>query len=92
MRGVRGCDEPTATPQFEFEGENLDQCPMKFLKRQSLQYMRHFRFFQMGWLPQEGGIMDQTAKFVEAMEYLGIQFAKVKENAEQPSSRTYPPP
>lgn len=65
----------------------MDRCPMRYVAAQSIRAMRFFRFFQMGWLPNGGGILDQPGSFVEAMEYLASEISRQeKERADE--SRT----
>lgn len=69
----------------------MDRCPLRFVTAQSIRAMRFFRFFQMGWLPNGGGILDQPATFVEAMEYLSAEMTKQeKERADESGTRRHP--
>ncbi len=69
----------------------MDRCPMEYLDLRAAPLMRFFRFFQMGWLLNSGGILDQPAAFVEAMEYLTTQVAKAeKERADEPRTGGHP--
>ena len=69
----------------------LDRCPLRYVTGQSIRAMRFFRFFERGWLPNEGGLLGQPATFVEAMEYLAAQTLKQeKERADESGTRRHP--
>ena len=64
---------------------------MSYLDRKTIQLIRFYRFFEKGWLPNPGGILDQPATFVEAMECLGTEIAKAeRERADQSRTGGYP--
>ncbi len=64
---------------------------MRSVTAQSIRTLRFFRFFQMGWLPNPGGILDQPVTFVEAMEYLSVQVSKQeKERADESRTQHHP--
>ena len=63
---------------------------MSYLDQQTLRLMRFYRFFEKGWLPNPGGILDQPATFVEAVECLGNEIAKAeRERADEPRAGGY---
>lgn len=69
----------------------MDRCPMEYLDPGAVGLFRFFRFWQMGWLPNAGGIFDQPATFIEAMEYLMTQVAKAeRERADESRAGGYP--
>ena len=64
---------------------------MSYLDQKTLRLMRFYRFFEKGWLPNPGGILDQPATFVEAVECLGTEIAKTeRERADQSRTGGYP--
>lgn len=64
---------------------------MQYVTKQSIRAMRFFRFFERGWLPNAGGILDQPAAFVEAMEYLSAEVSKQeKERADESRAPHHP--
>jgi len=71
----------------------MDRCPLLFVAAQSIRAMRFFRFFQMGWLPNGGGILDQPVTFVGAMEYLAAEVTRQeKERADESRTQRHPHP
>jgi len=69
----------------------MDRCPMQYLDPVAVGLLRFFRFFQMGWLPNDGGILDQPCAFIEAMEYLMGQVAKTeREHADESRTGGHP--
>jgi len=76
LQRARGCRSPAQIPSFRFENKDFFHCPRRELTPQTLVYFRFFNFFQEGFLPVEGGLLDQPAKFLEAMEVLSLEQSK----------------
>jgi len=51
--------------------------------RQSLEYVRAYIFFEKGFMPNRGGWMDQSAKFIDAMEIVEAEISKMRKEAEK---------
>ncbi len=66
----RGCKEEAPAPVFEMDGEKYYRCPLKLIRKETLEYVRFHRFFQMGYLPNAGGLLEQPAKFLNAIEVI----------------------
>lgn len=64
---------------WEFEGEHISGNPAKLVTFQSSEYVTAFLMFKSGFLPNAGGWMDQPAKFVDAVNLIDSQIAKIKE-------------
>lgn len=54
----------------------LDECPRKAVKPASWDWIRLWHLFQQGHLPYAGGIMEQPARFMDAMEVIGGEKAE----------------
>lgn len=69
----------------------MDRCPMSYLDQKTIRVMRFYRFFEMGWLPNPGGILDQPATFVEAVECIRAAIAKEeRERADESRAGGHP--
>ncbi len=70
MQEARGCTKPAPIPVFVLDGERYFRCPLRIITRQTAEMLRYFRFYNDGYLPVEGGMLDQSAKFVQAIEII----------------------
>jgi len=58
-------------------------CFLPMITRQSHQMLRLHRHYTEGFLPQAGGVLDQSAKYVEAMEVIDGEFARIRTEREE---------
>ena len=66
---------PEGDTRWEFEGEFLNICPARLVTLQSLQLIDAYFFFNKQILPHEGGYLDQTYPFVQAMRTISTEMA-----------------
>ncbi len=64
-RGCYGLDEST-----EIEGVEIDKCPVKYPTRQSHYFIQAFMYVEKGIMMHGGGLGDQPAKLIEAIEFV----------------------
>ena len=79
LKKARGCTEEAPVPMFDLDGKEYCRCPLKIITRQSMEYIRFYSFFRDGYLPNAGGIMDQPAKFLDAMSMIESVLAETQE-------------
>ena len=48
-----------------------------------MDYVRAYIFFQNGYLPNSGGWLDQSVKFIDAVEIIETEISKIREEAEK---------
>lgn len=72
----RGCVKD-AVDVWVIDGEELRRCPIKVVTKQSIEYIRAFNMFEKGYLPNIGGWMNQSVKFLDAIAV--IQAAMTEE-------------
>jgi len=77
LKVFRGCEKEAEFGGFEFERKVLKRCPVKLITRQSTNYIRYYNFFEKGFLPNGGGLLDQPAKFLDAMNYMASLVAGI---------------
>lgn len=49
---------------------DLNTCPTKLVTEASVAWLRLYRFFRRGFLPFSGGLLEQPARFLDAMEVI----------------------
>jgi hypothetical protein len=78
-----GCEEESIVPggviSITSENLNFTRCPLKIVTSVSLEYLRAYRYFSKGYLPDEGGWRDQSAKFLHAMDIIDSELGKIQE-------------
>ena len=55
---------------WEINGEEYRGCPFKIVTRQSANFIRAFNFYRLGYLPNTGGWIEQSAKLLDAFEVI----------------------
>ena len=77
----RGCIEgiPSSSP-YLYGDEKIWKCPLTFYNEEIAQAVVLYGAYKNGFLPDQGGILDQTARFSDYMELIGEH---VKEREEQ---------
>ncbi len=55
---------------FALDGEDYYECPLKIITKQSWEYIKFYTFFEKGFLPNKGGILEQPAKFLDIMSII----------------------
>lgn len=55
---------------WELYGDKYRGCPFKIVTRQSANFIRAFQFYKQGFLPNQGGWVDQSAKMIDAFEII----------------------
>ena len=68
LRKVRGCEE--LDEPIEIEGIEVDRCPKKLITMQSSMMLEAYSQFKAGFLPNNGGSLNQPIKFSEAMRVI----------------------
>ena len=55
---------------WELNGEQYRGCPFKIVTRQSANFLRAFNLFRLGYLPNPGAWLEQSAKMLDAFEVI----------------------
>jgi len=82
MRGERGCESDASVAQFVFpDGEEVRRCPLRAVDRAAMEAARAHGYVQIGLLPEPGGVLDQPAVFLRAMEIVsGLMVQGIREH------------
>ncbi len=79
MKKSRGCEQEVLGNEFEFDGESLRRCPLRLVTKQSMDYIRFHNYMEKGFLPNDGSILNQPNKFLEANDVIDSALAKMDE-------------
>lgn len=63
-------ENPSPFPQWNVNGEDLLVCPKGQVNHESAEWLRYYMHYTNGFLPVNGGLLEQTAKFIAAMEII----------------------
>lgn len=63
-------------------------CPWSTLPLELVEWFRWYGYWQKGWLPVDGGLFNQSAKYLDVMEYLDSLFTKQEARKDAYSRRT----
>lgn len=50
--------------------EDIRYCPLSRITEETALYLKYYGHYKNGYLPAEGGLLDQTARFLRAMEII----------------------
>ena len=64
---------------WELNGEEYQGCPFKVVTRESADFIRAFNFYELGYLPNTGGWLDQPAKMLDAFEVITKELKKIED-------------
>lgn len=76
MQTSRGCYEPAPIPIFVLDDEKYLRCPLRIITGQTVELLRYFRYYREGHLPVSGGMLDQSAKFIIAIDVILNEIGK----------------
>ena len=78
---MRGCEEDAKLPVWKDNVNGIVtpmyRCPYAMLSNRTLVMMRFYHFYEKGFLPNEGGILNQANTFVSAMMILDEKIAAI---------------
>ena len=68
---------------WELSGEQYKGCPFRIVTRQSANFIRAFNFYRLGYLPNPGSWLEQSAKMLDGFEVIekelqAIEAEKIK--------------
>ena len=67
----RGCEHDSRVPKRWQVGDYVFQrCPIKEVGSDFFWYIKAYNFMEKGILPRQGGWLDQSNKFIEAMVFI----------------------
>ncbi len=85
----RGCDghrrvgkavEPIALDRFG--SWKVDCCPRLYITKKALTAVRLWQFYKKGFLPYEGGILNQPYRVVQWFQVIDAEVSKIEEESD----------
>ncbi len=80
LRRERGCNEKGIIP-FLLNEERHFRCPIKLVTNTTWDYIRAYRFYKLGLLPNGTSYLNESQKYIDAMGIIENEFAKIEETA-----------
>ncbi len=77
LKRARGCEKDIK--EVEIEGIKITRCPLTFITYAEIGYMEAYYFFKNGYLPNEGGWLNQPMKFCKIMNIIENISERLKE-------------
>ena len=78
LKRERGCVEKGIVP-FLLGNERHFRCPIKLVTDTTWNYIRAYRFYKMGLLPNGTSYLNESQKYIEAMGIIDNEFARIEE-------------
>lgn len=78
-----GCENETKEPFLLIDGEGIRRCPRKLITKQSAEYIKFYGYYEKGYLPNAGGILEQPAKLMDAITVIENMLAEMREEKEK---------
>ena len=83
-----GCEEDSPIPGiWHLDDWEFQRCPLKVVTQQSAEYIRAYNLFKTGFLPNSGGWMEQSLKFLEAVEIIERELDRIQEKKIEEAKR-----
>lgn len=79
----RGCIEKSNVPVFDLDGEQFFSCPIKMITDRTSKFLRFFKFYKDGFLPNQGGILEQPKMFLDAIQIIDSELNDIIEHRER---------
>ena len=58
--------------------ETFYRCPVKLVTNDTVMIMKYYNFFKKGHLPVTGGLLNQTAVFLESIEFIDQEVKRLQ--------------
>jgi len=66
-------------PKWDQHKIELKTCPANIVQPEHFQYLQLYALYKDGFLPYDGGIAEQSAKYVQAMRIIAGEVAAIDE-------------
>lgn len=75
----RGCEHDSPIEGAWLIGDySFNRCPLKVINRQSVSYLEAYKLFKLGYLPNSGGWLQQSKKFLDAMLFIDGEVKQIE--------------
>ena len=78
----RGCEAEAEQPflmEINGQQEVLNNCPIKLVTPVTVRIMQLYRFYKQGFLPNTGGILQQSSVLLIAFDVIENEVERIKE-------------
>lgn len=76
-----GCEEDSPIPGvWKLDDWMFSRCPLKLITVETRDVIRAYSMMKLGFLPNEGGWLDQPGKLIDAFEILEREVQKAQES------------
>jgi len=66
-----GCEQDSPIPKrWEIAGQSYQRCPLRLVTAKTWLAIRLYQQYERGFLPVSGGILEQSAAFLQAVEII----------------------
>lgn len=86
----RGCEEDTESPIGWFDMQPLTRCVAKIVPVWCWEVLRLWPHWQNGTMPGPGGVLQQPATLIDAMEIVTATMNEIDANTQQPTPSAAP--
>jgi hypothetical protein len=77
LKKIRGCEQEVKPKVIE--GVEITRCPVKLITQETKTYLELFNYYQDGWLPVAGGILDQSMKVMNIFKFIQGEIERLEE-------------
>ena len=75
-----GCVEDSPIPGvWKLYDWEFQRCPLKLITYQSSEFLKAYKFYLKGYLPNPGGWLEQSIIFIKAIEIIEREIEKIKD-------------
>ena len=72
----KDCDGSKGWAKFKIDDVIMHKCPLPLITNMSARLIAQWPHYNQGYLPVTGGILEQTAVYVQAMALIGSEVNK----------------
>jgi len=84
----RGCFGDAKEP-FTIDNEKIMLCPVKQVSSEAMEWMDLYMHYKNGYLPIQGGILQQPKKYLDAIGYIGYLDYKLQKDRNDSEKRKH---
>jgi hypothetical protein len=71
QKSVRGCEKDSTIPsRWKIGNDEYSRCPVKLMTKTSIEYLQAYPLYKNGYLPNGIGWINESAKFIQAMQII----------------------
>jgi hypothetical protein len=84
MKIDRGCEKDSPVPdRWQLDEYRFQRCPKKEVSADIQLFIVAYNFFKQGVLPNTGGWLDQSHKYLQAVQFIDAEVSDIMKRASQ---------